>query len=80
MSSGKIDVRSGIRTITIQAPPGKKISQVCVKAGSAQQDLGAKYIDYDPAKVSVTFRHPSGKDISHYSVRYVNGGSGGYNG
>ena len=56
---------------TAVAPEGYLIAQVCVKAGSAKQGLGPELITLDPYAESVTFRHSSGKDISHYSVAYV---------
>jgi hypothetical protein len=53
-----------------------EIAAVCVKAGSAKQGLGAEIYYYDYSQVSVTISPYSGKDISHYSVKYVKGGYG----
>ena len=68
--SGKIDVADGIKSIEITAPAGVEITAVCVKAGSANQGLGAQITYYNPSQLSVTISHYSGKDISHYSVMY----------
>lgn len=56
---------------TAYAPEGYLIAEICVKAGSANQGDGPHYIVVDPPAESYTFSHPSGKEISHYSVRYV---------
>ncbi|MBM7831080.1 hypothetical protein JOE59_001785 [Agromyces cerinus] len=58
-------------SFTIEAPEGKLIAEVCVKAGSDNQGDGPVSTTYDPPVASVIISHPSGKDISHYSVRYV---------
>ncbi|MEF3404278.1 hypothetical protein [Agromyces sp. CCNWLW203] len=58
-------------SFTIEAPEGKLIAEVCVKAGSDNQGDGPVSTKYDPPVASVTISHPSGKDISHYSVRYI---------
>jgi hypothetical protein len=58
-------------SMTIYAPEGKLIAEVCVKAGSENQGDGPEYTKYEPPVASVTISHPSKKDISHYSVRYV---------
>ncbi|KZE92864.1 hypothetical protein AVP42_02130 [Agromyces sp. NDB4Y10] len=62
---------NGEKEWTAVAPEGQLIAQICVKAGSAKQGLGPELITLDPYAESVTFRHSSGKDISHYSVAYV---------
>jgi hypothetical protein len=67
----KVDVVGDYSSITITAPEGKLISGYCVKAGSAKQNLGPEYVEVDPAQASVTITHSSGKDISHYTVDYV---------
>jgi len=72
LSSGKIDVSGSYKTLTITAPEGKLISRYCVKAGSVNQDLGPEYVDVNPPSESVVISHSSGKDISHYSIEYVN--------
>ncbi|NKX53993.1 hypothetical protein [Arthrobacter mobilis] len=69
--SGRIDVSGKQGSVTIKAPAGKTIAAVCVKAGSAKQGLGAEVTYLDYAKKAVTVSHSSGKDISHYSVKYV---------
>ena len=74
--SGKIDVAGEVKSLTLEAPRGMEIAAVCVKAGSAKQGLGAEIYYYDYSQVSVTISHYSGKDISHYSVKYVKGGYG----
>ncbi|WP_350347087.1 hypothetical protein ABIQ69_10605 [Agromyces sp. G08B096] len=58
-------------THTITAPEGKLIAEVCVKAGSIKQGQGPEYTTIDPPSKTVTISHSSKKDISHYSVRYV---------
>lgn len=68
--SGKIDVPDGVMSIELTAPAGVEITAVCVKAGSANQGLGAQITYYSPAQLTVTVSHYSGKDISHYSVMY----------
>lgn len=71
--SGKIDVNSGA-SITVTAPDGKLISGYCVKAGSANQGLGPEFVTVDPPQKTVTIAHSSGKDVSHYSLTYVDEG------
>ena len=56
---------------TITAPEGKVIVQVCVKAGSAQQGEGPEITNFNPGVTSTTISHTSGKEISHYSVKYA---------
>jgi hypothetical protein len=71
--SGKIDV-SGGSSLTVTAPDGKLISGYCVKAGSANQGLGPEFVAVEPPLKTVTITHSSGKDISHYSLTYVDEG------
>jgi hypothetical protein len=68
--SGKIDVSGSEASITVTAPEGKLISGYCVKAGSANQDLGPEFHSVTPA-TTVTITPSSGKDISHYSLTLV---------
>ena len=57
-------------TYEINAPPGKLIVAVCVKAGSSNQGYGPEVTSpLDPVK-TLTIKHSSGKEISHYSVKY----------
>ena len=58
-------------SLTLTAPEGKLISGYCVKAGSANQGLGPEFYTVDPPAKSVTISHSSGKDISHYSLTFV---------
>jgi hypothetical protein len=58
-------------SVTITAPPGQVIVQVCVKAGSAQQGEGPEFTNFDPGVTETTISHSSGKEISHYSVRFA---------
>ncbi len=66
-----ITPQNGTKSITVTAPEGKLISGYCVKAGSIQQGNGPSYVSFDPPVEQVTITHPSGKDISHYIVFYV---------
>lgn len=68
--SGRIDVADGIKSMEITAPDGLEIVAVCVKAGSANQYLGAQIEELYYSQVTVPISHYSGKDISHYSVKY----------
>ncbi len=67
LDSGVIEVTGDETEITITAPEGFVITEICVKAGSAQSGGGAVIIPVDPPSQTVTFSHPTGKDISHYS-------------
>jgi len=73
LDSGKIDVVGDVGTITVTAPDGFLIDEYCVKAGSdvSVPEGAVVYVTVDPPAESVTFGHPSGKDISHYSVGYT---------
>lgn len=59
------------QSVTYTAPEGMLVAGYCVKAGSAQQGNGPHYETVDPPRPVVTIFHPSGKDISHFSVRLV---------
>lgn len=67
--SGKIDVSSEDSSITLTAPAGQVITQVCLKSGTT-----VEYFTFDPGQQTVTVTTTSGKDISHYSVWYGEGG------
>jgi hypothetical protein len=70
LDTGKLD--GGNQTsITFTAPEGLVIVQICVKAGSGQQEEGPFFINFDPGVTSATFSHPSGKEISHFSVKFA---------
>jgi hypothetical protein len=71
LDTGKIDPPGEPTSFTFTAPEGQVIVQICVKAGSAQQEEGPFFIDFDPGVTSATFSHPSGKGISHFSVRFA---------
>jgi hypothetical protein len=58
-------------SVTITAPPGQVIVQVCVKAGSAQQGEGPEITNFNPGVTSTTISHSSGKEISHFSVKFA---------
>lgn len=62
---------NGEKEWTAIAPEGHLIATICVKAGSAKQEFGPELVTVEPLAESVTFSHSSGKDISHYSVAYV---------
>lgn len=67
--SGKIDVSGNDSSITLTAPEGQVITQVCVKSGTA-----VEYFTFDPGEETVTVETGSGKGVSHYSVWYGEGG------
>jgi hypothetical protein len=58
-------------SVTITAPAGKVIVQVCVKAGSAEQGDGPEFTNFNPGVTQTTLSHTSGKEISHYSVKFA---------
>ena len=60
----------GATSLTITAPAGQVIVQVCVKAGSINQGDGPENTFFDPGVTQTTISHSSGKAISHYSVKY----------
>ena len=70
LDSGKIDTTGDPATVTVTAPDGFLIIEYCVKAGSDQSGGGPEYIEVDPPQKTITFGHPSGKDVSHYSLKY----------
>ncbi len=59
------------KSIEVTAPDGQLISGYCVKAGSIKQGDGPEYVVVDPPVKTVTISHSSGKDISHYTVTFV---------
>ena len=69
LDSGKIDVSGEPTSLTVSAPPGSDITGYCVKAGSANQGLGAEITDIANTH-TVTLTHSSGKAISHYSLDF----------
>ncbi|MEO5499129.1 MAG: hypothetical protein ABIR46_01355 [Candidatus Saccharimonadales bacterium] len=71
LDSGKIDTTGDPESVTVTAPEGKLIDGYCVKAGSVNNDNGPVYVTVDPPAKTVTITYPGGKDISHYSVSYV---------
>jgi hypothetical protein len=70
LDTGKLSANNQT-SVTITAPPGQVIVQVCVKAGSAQQGEGPEITNFDPGVTSTTISHSSGKEISHFSVRFA---------
>jgi len=68
---GKIDVVGSVKSITVTAPEGKLIAGYCVKAGSAGQGDGPESFVLQPPVEEITFGHSSGKDISHYTIDFV---------
>ncbi len=68
--TGHVNPGNNKTSVTVTAPANKKIISYCVKAGSANQGLGAETKNIAPTK-TVTFSHSSGKDISHYSLRFI---------
>ena len=74
LTSGKIDTTGEPQTITITPadyPAGNLITGYCVKAGSDNQVGGGPvYVTVAPT-ASITFGHPSGKAVSHYSFTYA---------
>jgi hypothetical protein len=71
LDSGKIDTKGDPDSVTVSAPAGQLIDGYCVKAGSANQGEGPTYVEVVPPQQTVTISHPSGKDVSHYSVSYT---------
>ncbi len=74
LDSGKIDTTGEPQTITITPadyPAGNLITGYCVKAGSDNQvGGGPEYVVLNTPQTTVTFGHPSGKAVSHYSFSY----------
>jgi len=58
-------------SVTITAPEGKVIVQVCVKAGSVEQGDSPEFTNLNPGVTQTTISHTSGKEISHYSVKFA---------
>lgn len=71
--SGKIDVTGDVQSVTVSAPEGKLISGYCVKTGNTSSGGGTEFVVVDPPQETVTIVHSSGKDISHYSLVFVDG-------
>jgi hypothetical protein len=71
LDTGKIDPAGDPTSLVITAPPGQVIVQVCVKAGSENQGLGPEFTDFNPGVTQTTISHTSGKEISHYSVKFA---------
>jgi hypothetical protein len=67
----KTDVVGAFKTLDLDATSGFLIDGYCVKAGSDRSGAGAEWVPVDPPVKSVTISHSSGKDISHYSLRFV---------
>lgn len=70
LDTGKIDTTGEPLTVTVTAPEGYAIGQVCVKAGSVQQGDGPEFLVSDGA-TTLTFGHSSGKAVSHWSASFV---------
>jgi len=70
LDSGKIDTSGDPATVTITAPAGSLITSYCVKAGSSASGGGPVYVPVEPPAESVTFAHPTGKAVSHYSYSF----------
>lgn len=71
LDTGKIDTTGDPLTVTVTAPEGYAIGQVCVKAGSVQQGDGPELLVPDAGVTSLTFGHSSGKAVSHWSASFV---------
>jgi hypothetical protein len=70
LDTGKLSANNQT-SITITAPEGQVIVQVCIKAGSAEQGLGPENFFFDPGVTTITLSHSSGKEISHFSVDFA---------
>ena len=80
LDSGKTDVGGEHTSLTVTAPEGMLIDEYCVKAGSAKQGEGPRYVTLDEPQESVTLTYQTGgklRGISHYSLSYVAASSGG---
>ena len=75
LDSTKINTTGDPQTVTIKAtdyPAGNLITGYCVKAGSDNQVGGGPvYIKLDMPVATLTFGHPSGKAVSHYSFSFA---------
>lgn len=69
--SDHIQVNGNVTEVVYTAPAGMLVASYCVKAGSANQGDGPVYVTVSPPAASVTIRHPSGKELSHYTVTLV---------
>ena len=54
---------------TLIAPANTLISEICVKAGSENQNDGPVGVVFVGPAAEVTFAYPGGKEISHFSYR-----------
>ncbi|MDP3967024.1 MAG: hypothetical protein Q8Q02_01990 [Nocardioides sp.] len=70
LDSGKIDTKGDPQSVAVSAPDGRTITGYCVKAGSTNAGDGPVYVDLATEVTTLVVRHPSGKAVSHYSVRY----------
>lgn len=70
LDSGKINVKGSHELVTVEAPEGYLFDGYCVKAGSVKQGNGPHYVTLEVPVSSLTFGHPSGKDVSHYSLSW----------
>lgn len=71
LDTGRIDTTGDPLTVTVTAPEGYALGEVCVKAGSAQQGNGPELLVPDPGTTSLIVGHSSGKAVSHWSARFV---------
>jgi hypothetical protein len=71
LDTGHLTDANDQTSVTITAPEGQVIVQVCLKAGSAEQGLGPEFFNFDPGVTTITLSHSSGKEISHYSVDFA---------
>ncbi|MDO9495464.1 MAG: hypothetical protein Q7J48_07165 [Nocardioides sp.] len=69
LDSGKLDTSGDPQSVTYTAEPGQVITGYCVKAGSVHQGDGPVYVELEETTGVLVIRHPSGKAVSHYSVR-----------
>lgn len=58
-------------TFEVVAPAGFLVAEVCVKAGSIKQGNGPETFPVPAPVASVLISHTSGKEISHWSARFV---------
>jgi hypothetical protein len=64
--TGKIDVDGDLASVFVSAPSGYLIDAYCVKAGT-----DVVLVIVDPAKASLQLTAPNGKDVSHFSLRFI---------
>ena len=67
--TGHLSAGNDLASFTYTAPEGRSIVALCVKAGTEKQGDGPEAFGVDEGATSVTFRHSTGKDISHSSVK-----------